>query len=81
MNAQLPILAAAACFGLLAFSVGYADSPPPRNDAQAATVAAAPPSTDAAKHAKRTACIKSAKTKKLVGAEKTSFIKSCSAAP
>jgi hypothetical protein len=38
----------------------------------------APPSADAAaKHAKRTACLKDAKTKKLVGAEKTAFLKSC----
>jgi hypothetical protein len=35
----------------------------------------------AAKHAKRTACIKSAKAKKLVGAQKTAFIKDCIAAP
>jgi hypothetical protein len=43
----------------------------------------APPSSGdaAAKHAKRTACLKDAKTKKLVGADKTSFLKSCIAAP
>jgi hypothetical protein len=35
----------------------------------------------AAKHAKRTACVKSAKDKKLVGAQKSSFIKECIAAP
>ena len=35
----------------------------------------------AAKHAKRTACLKSAKAKKLVGAQKTAFIKDCIAAP
>jgi hypothetical protein len=35
----------------------------------------------AAKHAKRTACLKDAKTKKLVGAKKTSFLKNCIAAP
>jgi hypothetical protein len=35
----------------------------------------------AAKHAKRTACLKSAKAKKLVGAQKTAFIKECVAAP
>jgi hypothetical protein len=44
--------------------------------------AAAPSSGDAAaKHAKRTACLKDAKAKKLVGADKTSFLKSCIAAP
>jgi hypothetical protein len=31
----------------------------------------------AAKHAKRTACLKNAKAKKLVGAQKTAFIKEC----
>lgn len=35
----------------------------------------------AAKHAKRTACLKDAKSKKLVGAEKTAFLKDCIAAP
>ena len=46
--------------------------------------AAAPRGADrdaAAKHAKRTACIKNAKAKKLVGAQKTAFIKECMAAP
>jgi hypothetical protein len=35
----------------------------------------------AKKHAKRTACLKDAKTKKLVGADKTSYLKNCIAAP
>jgi hypothetical protein len=44
--------------------------------------APAPSSGDAAaKHAKRTACLKEAKAKKLVGADKTSFLKTCIAAP
>lgn len=48
----------------------------------AAAAPAAPPSADAAaKHAKRTACLKDAKAKKLVGAEKNSFLKACIAAP
>jgi hypothetical protein len=34
----------------------------------------------AARHAKRTACLKEAKAKKLVGADKNSFIKDCVAA-
>ena len=45
---------------------------------------AAPPATtgsDAAdRHAKRTACIKDAKTKKLHGPDKTAYIKSCASA-
>ena len=35
----------------------------------------------AAKHAKRTACLKDAKTRKLVGADKTAFLKACMDAP
>lgn len=35
----------------------------------------------AAKHVKRTACLKEAKTKKLIGAEKTAFLKNCIEAP
>lgn len=35
----------------------------------------------AAKHAKRTACINQARARKLVGAQKTAFIKSCIGAP
>jgi hypothetical protein len=35
----------------------------------------------AAKHAKRTACLKNAKAKRLVGAPKTAFIKECVGAP
>jgi hypothetical protein len=46
-----------------------------------ATASAAASGDAAAKHAKRTACLKDAKTKKLVGAEKTSYLKSCIAAP
>jgi hypothetical protein len=34
----------------------------------------------AAKHAKRTACLQEAKTKKLLGADKTAFLKTCNAA-
>jgi hypothetical protein len=48
--------------------------------------ASAPPATAAendaaAKHAKRTACRNNAKAKKLVGEQKTAFIKDCVAAP
>jgi hypothetical protein len=57
-----------------ATSVPAAANPAP------ATHAAPSPGDAAAKHAKRTACLKDAKTKKLVGAEKTSFLKTCIAA-
>ncbi|MGD0501147.1 MAG: PsiF family protein [Steroidobacteraceae bacterium] len=34
-----------------------------------------------ARHARRTACLKDAKTKKLVGAQRTAYVKDCMAAP
>jgi psiF repeat len=50
--------------------------------AKPAPASAAAPSSDAAvRHAKRTACLKDAKARKLVGAEKTAFLKSCIATP
>jgi hypothetical protein len=50
--------------------------------AQAATPAAAAAADDAAaKHAKRTACLADAKARKLVGADKTAYLKSCIDAP
>jgi hypothetical protein len=87
-------VAAAVCLSLSPLMSGFAAAPALRTDspvtaAPAATVPAAakpaspaPPSGDAAaKHAKRTACLKDAKAKKLVGAEKTEFLRSCLAAP
>jgi hypothetical protein len=47
----------------------------------ATTAAAAPGSDAAAKHTKRTACLKDAKSKKLVGADKTAYLKNCIDAP
>jgi len=68
------------CLYLLPAVGGFAQTPAPTAAAPAS--AAVPPSGDAAaKHAKRTACLKDAKAKKLVGAEKTSFLKNCLAAP
>jgi hypothetical protein len=87
-------VAAAVCLSLSPLMNGFAAAPAQRTDAPgtaapAATVPAAAnpapapaPSGDAAaKHAKRTACLKDAKAKKLVGAEKTEFLRSCMAAP
>ncbi|HEX3603980.1 MAG TPA: PsiF family protein [Steroidobacteraceae bacterium] len=54
---------------------------------QASAPAATPPSATqvaneaAARHAKRTACLKEARTHKLVGADRTAFIKRCIDAP
>ncbi len=86
---RLSTVAAAVC---LTLSVAAAASPPQSADAPAGaasaaataasgTPAAAPPSDAAARHAKRTACLKDAKAKKLLGADKTSFLKTCIAAP
>ena len=82
-------LAAAVILSLSAVTAFAA--PPTSGDAPAATPATAaaapgtpaagPPSDAAAKHAKRTACLKNARAKKLVGADKTSFLKTCIAAP
>jgi hypothetical protein len=89
-------VAAAVCLSLSPLMSGFAAAPAlstdtPGTAAPAATVPAAAnapaaanpaPSGDAAaKHAKRTACLKDAKAKKLVGAEKTEFLRSCMAAP
>lgn len=75
--------AAALCLSLVPFAAGLAATP--AASAPAATPPAspaAPPSSDAAaKHAKRTGCLKDAKAKKLVGADKTAFLKTCIAAP
>jgi hypothetical protein len=61
-----------------------ADAPAPSPAADTAHEAAqpaAPGNDDAAKHAKRTACLREAKTKKLVGPDKTAFLKGCIGAP
>jgi hypothetical protein len=83
---RFSIVAAAACLCLMPLAGGFSATPPSqRADAPAAAAPGSPttaPSGDAAaKHAKRTACLKDAKAKKLVGPEKTSFLKNCIAAP
>ena len=80
------VLSLSAIAGSAAAPPALADVPPASTPAIAAvaapgTPAATPPSDAAAKHAKRTACLKDAKAKKLVGADKTSFLKTCIAAP
>lgn len=75
---RLAFAASALCLSALGLSLlTQADQP--------ATVAPspAPVASDAAaaKHVKRTACLKEAKTKKLLGADKTAFLKSCIDAP
>jgi hypothetical protein len=75
---------------VLLLAAGSGASTPAAQSEPAASAAPAPPlaatgtSPDndaAAKHAKRTACLKEARAKKLVGAQKTAYIKECTAAP
>lgn len=52
--------------------------------ASTATVAAAPATVAgdaAARHVKRTACLKEARARKLIGVERTTFLKTCIDAP
>lgn len=83
-------VAAAICLSISAVVAGFTSAP--ASDAPASTVSAAPQASAgkpaasvsgdaAARHAKRTACLKDAKTRKLVAAEKASFLKNCIAAP
>jgi hypothetical protein len=73
-------MAAGVCLSLLPVGGGFADVPGTAAAASAASPAAkapAPAGDAAAKHAKRTQCLRDAKAKKLVGADKTAFLKSC----
>ena len=77
-----PVFAASAlCLSLILLAAQpAAPQAPPASSA--ATPSAAQVANDAAaKHAKRTACLKDAKTRKLVGADKSAFLKGCMDAP
>lgn len=86
---RLGFVASALGLGLALFAVQRAITQTPTPAAATTPSAATAPAagsaaiaaSDAAKHAKRTACLKDAKTKKLVGAEKSAFLKDCIAAP
>jgi hypothetical protein len=73
------------CLGLSLADLASADSPAPAAAPATGTAStgAAPLAADAAaaKHAKRTACLKQAKVKKLVGADKSAYLKDCMDAP
>jgi hypothetical protein len=68
-----------------AIGVSSADTPPPdaAKSSPVATPGAPPPASSEAaeKHLKRTACLKQAKDRKLLGADKAAFLKDCIAAP
>lgn len=81
---RFPISARAAGLGIILIAVQPAISqsergtPPAPAEAPSADAGA---SADAARHVKRTACIKEARAKKLLGAQRNAYIKSCVAAP
>lgn len=83
---RLAFTASALCLSILVFAAHQATSqtPAPSTDTPASTAtpaAAAAAGDAAAKHAQRTACLKEAKARKLLNAEKTAFLKDCIAAP
>ena len=65
------------CLGLLNWVAQPAESQSVTPVASADAAAAGNQSEAAEKHARRTACLKDAKSKKLVGAQKTAFLKDC----
>ena len=77
------IVAALLCCGPWGFAASLAAAPAAPPAAPAANNSTGEPAAGdaAAKHAKRTACLKEAKSKKLVGAEKNAFVKNCIAVP
>jgi hypothetical protein len=81
---SLCVLGLAVQLAMTRTSAQSAATAPAATTPAAATVTpatAGPAAGDAAaKHAKRTACLQDAKTNKLVGAEKTAFLKDCIAA-
>jgi hypothetical protein len=83
-----PAFAGALCLASLTCAIQLAASQMPAPATIAVAASTAPASNSAAaggdaaaKHAKRTACLQQSKAKKLVGADKTAFLKSCIAAP
>jgi hypothetical protein len=67
------------CLYLLVWAVQPAVSQAIVSNAQDVDAAGASQSDAAEKHAKRTACLKDAKSKKLVGAQRTAYVKDCMA--
>lgn len=75
---RLAFAAGAMCLSL----VGIASQPEPPKAPDPTTLAASTPGNeDAAKHARRRACLKEAKVKKLIGADRSAFLKDCIATP
>ena len=83
---RLALAASALCLSALGLSLLTQAAQPAAPQTAAAPAAATPSPAPvagdaAAKHAKRTACLKEAKTKRLIGAEKTAFLKNCTETP
>jgi hypothetical protein len=77
---RLALTALIVCLPLLAWASQPAVSPSQAASDQPVDAPLSGQSDAAEKHAKRTACLKDAKSKKLVGAQKTAFVKECMAA-
>jgi hypothetical protein len=76
------VLPLALGFALATAAVNAAAPPTaPTTPPAAAPAAPADASDAAAKHAKRTACLQQARSKKLVGAARSAYVKNCVAAP
>lgn len=75
--------ASALCVCLSVVAIQATSSQTPASSAAPGENPAATAAADdaAAKHAKRTACLAQAKAQKLVGAEKTAYLKNCIDAP
>ena len=67
--------------GVASLQSTYAADAPAKPSPSASAQASAAANEAAAKHVKRTACLKDAKAKKLVGADKTAYVKNCVASP
>jgi hypothetical protein len=81
MRHSVPATAMSLCLIPLGAAGTAAAAPTPATQVPTAAPAPDPAASDAAaRHAKRTACLKEAKARKLLGASKTSFIKDCVAA-
>jgi hypothetical protein len=84
---RLAFAASALCLVFLTCAVQLAASQTPAPATIAVAASSTPASNSAAggdaaaKHAKRTACLQQSKAKKLVGADKTAFLKGCIGAP
>ncbi len=68
------------CLGLLSFAMRPATAQITQQTANVADTSAIGQSDAAERHAKLTACLKDAKSQKLVGPQKTAFVKECMAA-